>query len=119
MSNGKSGLADIDLVQQQKVLGFESGAMGMTDGSEFLMIGVPKDGQTLDEVKDLMLAEVGKLQRGEFDENLLVGVINNMRLNEMKGLENNVHRATEMYQAFIHGRECVHKQFSSSKLVDF
>lgn len=105
MSNGKSGLADIDLVQQQKVLGFESGAMGMTDGSEFLMIGVPKDGQTLDEVKDLMLAEVGKLQRGEFDENLLVGVINNMRLNEMKGLENNVHRATEMYQAFIHGRE--------------
>ena len=104
MANGKSGLADVDLVQQQKVLGFESGAMGMTDGSEFLMIGIPKDGQTLDEVKDLMLAEVGKLQRGEFDEGLFEGIINNMKLSEMRGFESNVYRATKMYSAFIHNR---------------
>ena len=105
MANGKSGLADVDLVQQQKLLGFESGAMGMTNGSEFLMIGLPKEGQTLDEVRDLMLAEVAKLQRGEFDEGLLEGIINNMRLDEMKGLESNVRRASQMYAAFIHGRD--------------
>ena len=105
VSNGKSGLLDLDLVLPQRVLAVESGAMGMTDYSEFLMIGLPKEGQTLDEVKELLLAEVGKLQRGEFDETLFEGILNNMKLNEMRELESNVARASAMYSAFIHQRD--------------
>ena len=104
LQNGQSGLIDLDLVQQQRVLAAEAFAEGMTDYGEMLLIGIPKDGQTLDEVKDLLLAEVGKLQRGEWDEALLEGTINNMKLNDMKGLESNVARASAMYASFIHQR---------------
>lgn len=105
ISNGKSGLLDIDLVQPQRVLAVEAETAGMTEASEFIMIGLPKEGQTLDQVKDLMLEEVKKLQRGEFSETLLEGIVNNMKLQEMRGLESNVARASAMYGAFIHERD--------------
>ena len=72
MSNGKAGLLDVDLAQQQKVLNFNAGVMPLADYSTYLFMGSPKQGQTLDEVKDLFLAEVEKLKKGDFDEMLTV-----------------------------------------------
>ena len=103
LQNGMTGLFDVNLTMQQKVLAAEAFNSTMTDYSAFMVIGLPKEGQTLDEVKDLMLAEIGKLLRGEFDTNVLEGIINNKRLDDMKSLENNVSRASKMYSYFIHG----------------
>ena len=105
LNNDKSGLIDIDLNQQQRVLEASCFALGMTDYSEFIMVGIPKDGQTLDQVKDLLLEEVDKLQKGEFDERLLQGVINNIKLEDMHALESNEERATMLYESFIHQRD--------------
>ena len=77
INNGKAGLLDIDLVQQQKVLSCYAGTYGMSDYNAFVISGRPKQGQTLDEVKDLFLAEIDKLKKGEFDEGLLEAAINN------------------------------------------
>ena len=103
--NGKSGLIDVDLVQQQKVLAVMSFPEGMTDYSAFLLIGLPKEGQTLDQVKDLLLAEIEKLKKGEFDESLFEGILNNKKLDDMHMLEDNAMRASRFYSAFIHGRD--------------
>ena len=66
------------------------GNYGLADYSTYVMIGAPKQGQTLDEVKDLFLAEVEKLKRGEFDETLLQAAINNYKLYVMQLLDSNV-----------------------------
>lgn len=45
-----------------------------------MLYGYPKEGQTLDEVKDLLLQQIELLKKGEFDDNLLQGIINNAKL---------------------------------------
>lgn len=103
INNGKAGLLDVDLVQQQKVLSCYAGTYGMSDYNAFVMSGRPKQGQTLDEVKDLFLAEIDKLKKGDFDEDLLEAAINNYKLMQMYRLDNNDSRADMFVSAFING----------------
>jgi len=62
--NGQAGLIDLDLNQQQKVLSAYGYASTQPDYSSFLVAGRPKTGQSLDEVRDLLLEEVAKLREG-------------------------------------------------------
>ena len=101
--NGKAGLIDLDLNQQQKVIGASAYASGMTDYSFLMTQARPKAGQTLEEVKDLILAEVEKLKAGDFDEKMLQATINNFKLMQMRQLEYNQVRADMFVDAFIHG----------------
>ncbi len=101
--NGKAGLLDVDLLQAQKILRCMAGRYGMADHEAFLMMGYPKQGQTLDEVKDLLLAEIDKLKKGEFDETLLEAAINNYKLSQMARLEENSNRADMFVTSFING----------------
>ncbi|MBQ8520979.1 MAG: insulinase family protein, partial [Bacteroides sp.] len=103
--NGQAGLIDLDLIQQQKVLRAFGGAMSLSDYSIFLMQGYPKQGQTLDEVKELLLAEVKKLREGDFDEDLLKGTINTLKLYMQRQLEENESRADMFVQSFINDTE--------------
>jgi predicted Zn-dependent peptidase len=80
LTNGKAGLIDLNLVQKQKVLSASSGVNSLADYSMFILTGTPKDGQTPEEVKDLLLQQVDLLKKGEFDDKLLEAVINNFRL---------------------------------------
>ena len=90
VNNGKAGLLDVDLVQQQKVLSCYAGTYGMAD-------------YTLDDVKNLFLAEIEKLKKGDFDEGLLEAAINNYKLMQMYRLDNNSSRADMFVSAFING----------------
>ena len=103
--NGKAGLFDIDLNQAQKVLSAGAGAYALTDHSMFITIGMPKEGQSLDEVRELMLAEITKLKNGEFDASLLEAIINNMKRQQMQQLENNSSRARMFVEAFVNGTD--------------
>ena len=103
LSNGTAGLMDLDLNQQQKVLGAMAGTQSQPDYSSFLALGQPKEGQTLEEVRDLMLAEVAKLRSGDFDEGLIAATVNNLRLDKMQELEHNSSRAVAYVNAFING----------------
>ena len=105
LSNGSAGLIDLNLNQQQKVLGAQAMSYTRPDAGEFLIMADPKQGQTLDEVKDLVLAEIAKLRAGEFDEALLTGTINNMKLSQMRMLESNSDRADMFVQSFINGTD--------------
>ena len=80
LSNGSAGLMDLNLNQPHKVM--ESGAYtdAMTDYSMLMTLGYPVEGQTLEQVRELMLGEMEKLRRGDFDDDLLVSVVNNTKL---------------------------------------
>lgn len=101
--NGKAGLIDLNLNQQQKVIGAAAYTSGMTDYSFLMAQARPKGGQTLEEVKNLILGEVEKLKAGDFDEKMLQATINNFKLMQMRQLEYNEVRADMFVNAFIHG----------------
>lgn len=103
--NGQAGLVDLNLNQQQKVLNAGAFMYGLADHGMFLMEGYPKAGQTLDEVKDLMLEQVEKLRKGEFDENLLKASVNNYKLGIEKAMEENGSRADFYVNSFINGTD--------------
>ena len=99
--NGKAGLIDLNLNQKQAVMNAGSAAYVLCDNAALYLSGKPKAGQTLEEVRDLLLQQIDLLKQGEFSEDLLMGAINNMRLSEMRQLENNASRARMMYNAFL------------------
>ena len=101
LSNGKAGLMEVDLEQQMKLASAGAFVYGLHDYSAFILAGNPNKGQKLEEVRSLMLQEMAKLRRGEFDNDLLPSVIANKKLNFYRGLDSNDNRASIMVDAFI------------------
>lgn len=99
--NGMAGLFDLNVNQQQKALGVFSENFTRTDHGEFLIQGMPKEGQSLDEVREIILEEIAKLRNGEFDEELVKSAISNYKLYEMSSLESNAGRTDKFVNAFI------------------
>ncbi len=102
-NGGNCGLLDTNLLQEQKVLDAWGGVEYLTDAGIVTLMGEPKQGQSLEEVRDLLLAEAAKLRNGEFDSDLLKAIIANYRRGEMADLENNFVRAYKMEAAFVNG----------------
>ena len=88
LSNGKAGLIDLDVNQQQKTLSMYAMNEGLADYSAFIVMGEPLQGQSLEEVKDIALAEIEKVKKGEFDDDLLTAIVNNQKLQYMRMYEN-------------------------------
>ena len=103
--NGQAGLIDLNLVQQQKSLSAYGYASLSADYGYMQLAGRPKQGQTLEEVRDLLLGEVAKLRAGDFDEKLIAAAVNNYKLEMMQYLDSNDGRADTYVQSFINGIE--------------
>ncbi|MBR5844927.1 MAG: insulinase family protein [Rikenellaceae bacterium] len=103
--NGQAGLIDINLNQQQKTLSAYGYPSLSADYGYMQLAGRPKQGQTLEEVRDLLLGEVAKLRAGEFDEKLIAAAVNNYKLEMMQYLDSNDGRADAYVQSFINGVE--------------
>ena len=101
LSNGTAGLIDLDINQQMAMLYAWGGPSTNRDHSCFLIGGSPRPGQTLEEAKDLLLAEIEKLKNGDFSDDLIPSVINNMKLNHYNSLESNMSRADMFVTSFI------------------
>ena len=105
LSNGKAGLFDTDLNQPMKVQGVDAGTDEQHDYTAFIALGMPNQGQKLEEVRALILEEMGKLRRGEFADDLIPAVIANKKLDFYKSLDDNEQRATMMGNAFINDQD--------------
>ena len=101
LSNGRAGLFDLDLNQTMKVQRANGGTELFHDHGAFFLMGTPKEGQSLDEVKSLMLGEIDKLKKGDFPDNLLPSIINNKKRSHYQRLESNEGRADMFVDAFI------------------
>ncbi|MEI8205136.1 MAG: insulinase family protein [Bacteroidota bacterium] len=103
LTNGNAGLIDINLNKKQKVLSSGSGPEVMKDYSYLSLTGKPKTGQTLDEVKDLLLSQIELLKKGDFPDWMLPAIINDLRLRTIKDFETNRGRANSFVETFILG----------------
>ena len=103
LSNSQAGLIDIDLNQKQKVLRASSYSYFLRDYGVHNFYGQPREGQTLEQVKDLLLTELEKIKKGEFDDWMTEAIINDMRLTEIRRDESNFARAYGYINTFIMG----------------
>ena len=99
LSNSVAGLIDLNLVQKQKVLGAGCGTNFSHDYGFHYFIGKPRDGQTLEEVKDLLLGEIEKIKKGEFDKWLMEAIVNNIKVDMIRSTESN-ERAYKLFESF-------------------
>lgn len=104
LQNGKAGLLDLNLNKQQKVLNAGAQVLALKDYSVLMLSGTAKQGQSLDDVKNLLLGQLDILKKGTFDESLVKAIVNNFKLAELQGLESNNNRATSIMDAFIKSR---------------
>jgi predicted Zn-dependent peptidase len=120
LTNGKAGLIDLNLVQKQKLLRGGSSSEALADYTLFLLYGTPKEGQTLNEVRDLLLEQVDVLKKGDFDEALLEAVINNFRLERYYEQQEYQYAAQTLLFSFVNGIEwadAVHRIDFQSKIT--
>ncbi|WP_407269137.1 M16 family metallopeptidase [Tenacibaculum maritimum] len=127
MANGNAGLIDLNLNQKQLVQRAGSSPTFLNDYGYHSFTGSPKSGQTLDQVKDLLLEQIEKLKGGEFEEWMIQAVINDLKLSQTKEYENNTALAGAYFNAFIHHENWIDninflndlKKISKKELVDF
>lgn len=100
LANGRAGLMDLDLVKKQKLLRAGAYASILIDYGVMNLQGTPTLGQSLDEVKSLMLAEIDKLKKGDFEDELLVSIVNNNKKQIMQQAESYGARARVLMNAF-------------------
>ena len=103
LTNGKAGLFDLDLAKKQKLLSASSGSSLMMDYSTLELRGNPAKGQSLDEVRSLMLGEIDKLKKGEFSDDLITAIINNQKTRTIERNESYTARASSLMNAFTNG----------------
>lgn len=101
LSNGRAGLLDLNLNQQQKVLNSGGYAYVLKDYSTHILFAEPKEGQTLEEAEKLLLGQLELLKKGDFPDWLMSAVITDLKLQKTKELENNQSRAMAFVDAFV------------------
>ncbi|MCX6254899.1 MAG: insulinase family protein [Bacteroidia bacterium] len=84
LSNGQAGLFDIDLIQDQKVLYANAYSNLNSQYGNLTIYVTPKEKQTLTEAKEIVLAEIEKLKKGEFPDWMTEAVANEYRLNNLR-----------------------------------
>ncbi|PWN71183.1 peptidase M16 [Chryseobacterium phosphatilyticum] len=100
LTNGQAGLIDLDLVKKQKLLGAYAGSYALKDYSVLLLQGKPTEGQSLDEVKSLLLQEIDKLRKGEFSDDLIQSIVNNEKKSIIQKDEKYSSRASILMDEF-------------------
>ncbi len=100
LTNGRAGLMDLNLVKKQKLLRAGASAFTLIDHGILYMSGNATQGQSLEEVKNLMLGEVENLKKGNFDNNLITSIINNQKKSVILASETYSSRAAELMDAF-------------------
>lgn len=101
--NRTAGLIDLNLNQKQAILEGGSIPVVMKDYSSYILFGQPKTGQTLDEVKSLLLSQIELIKKGEFPDWMVQAAITDLKAEQVKSFEDNSRRADAFVDAYILG----------------
>ena len=101
LDNSVAGLINLNLVEKQAVRGAGCFPQNYNDHGVQFFYGVPKDGQTLEEVEKLILAEIEKIKKGEFEDWILPAVVNDFKKKRKIDLESNAKRVEMMRDTFL------------------
>lgn len=100
LTNGRAGLLDLNLVKKQKLLRASAFTYPLIDYGILYLSAAPTTGQTLEEVQTLVLNEIENLKKGNFEEDLIASIINNIKKGEIYKYEKYGDRASTLMDAF-------------------
>ena len=100
LTNGKAGLLDLNLVKQQKLLSASAFTYTLIDHGVLYLDAKPTTGQSLEDVKTLLLGQIDNLKKGNFDDSLLTSIVNNIKKDKIYGSESYGSRAGSLMDAF-------------------
>jgi predicted Zn-dependent peptidase len=103
-NRGEAGLLDLHINQTQRMLWAQAYSVGLKQYGYFSIVAVPKEDQSLDEAKAMVLEEIEVLKRGDFPDWMLPAIINDFKVQRMKSLETADGLATNLYDTYIKGR---------------
>jgi len=100
LTNGKAGLIDLNLVKKQKLLRAGAYPYLLVDYGLLYISAAPSQGQSLDEVRKLVINEIENLKKGNFDDDLLPSIVNNFKKGVIQEAETYGGRANMLMEAF-------------------
>ena len=100
LTNGKAGLIDLNLVKKQKLLRASAYPYLLVDYGLLYISAAPSQGQSLDEVRKLIINEIENLKKGNFDDDLLPSIVNNFKKDVIQDAETYSGRANMLMRAF-------------------
>ncbi len=103
--DGRQGMLSRDLLLTQKVANAGCNPTFLREGGYYDLYADALDGQKPEELEAMLLALVGKLQRGEFTDTDLATAILTAEMNTQLQLESNQGRMGLMEEAFITGED--------------
>ncbi len=103
-NSGETGLIDLNINQSQKALRAAAYESAFKQYGGFSMVIVPKNDQTLDEAKQLLLAQLDLVKKGQFPDWLIPAIVTDMKIQRMKTYETADGLATSLYGAYINDR---------------
>ncbi|WP_406567611.1 M16 family metallopeptidase [Chryseobacterium oryctis] len=126
-NRGEAGLLDLNINQTQKLLWGQAFSVGLKQYGYFSIVAVPKENQTLDEARDLVLEQLELVKKGDFPDWMLPAIINDFKIQRMKTLETADGLATNLYDTYIKGRSWeqelnemdIYAQFTKQDVVNF
>ena len=101
LDNRTAGLINLNLNQRQRVQAAGASPEFLNDYGSQTLWGVPREGQTLLDVEQLLLEQIDLVRRGEFEDWILPAIINDFKRMEKRGLESNTARVSMMRQAYL------------------
>jgi predicted Zn-dependent peptidase len=104
LSNGKAGLFDINLNKQQRVLRANASYQQMKDYGVFSVSAQPKEGQSLEQARQLLLEQINLLKSGNFDESLIGATVANTKLQLLQAFDANSYRVESATTEFVQNR---------------
>lgn len=126
-NRGEAGLLDLHINQTQRMLWAQAFSIGLKQYGYFSIVAVPKENQSMDEAKEMVLEQIELIKKGDFPDWILPAIINDFKLQRLKGLETADGLATNLYDTYIKGRSWEqelneldeYQDFTKEDVVDF
>ena len=127
LANSTAGLIDLNLNAQQKVQSASSFTSFKKDYGMHVLTGSPRKGQSLDQVKDLLLSQLELIKKGAFDTWLIKAIVNDMKLSQIKSYESTQETAFEYMYSFVYNqpweerlkRLSIMEKITKKQIIDF
>lgn len=100
LMNGEAGLIDLNLNQGQKVINAYTYPTILKDYSLHTFSAQPREGQSLEEVADLLLSQIELIKQGNFPDWLTTAIMSDLTLRQIHSYESNSGRAHAFVNAF-------------------
>lgn len=101
LANSTAGLIDLNLNQKQLVRRAGTRLALYNDYGAEQLVAIPKKGQTLKEVEDLLLSQIELLKKGQFDEWIIPAILTDFKKGQKAALEQNESRVSMMRSSFL------------------